>query len=173
MNERRTYRSALNKNSGDDDEPATGGLSWCFQRSGWFFGFAGGVVALFHAAVIAALIVAALAYVHADYSLTQVNHYQNGRLECSPLAHVMGGTTPLVLTLPNDLSAYVGRVYQVDCVSALAHTVVIEPGSAATWTAGTPNIRTATCLSAGGGFGFRVVSATGIRLIDPRDVSFT
>ena len=128
---------------------------------------------LFHAAVIAALVLGAFALVYANYSLTQTTHYQSGRLDSTPLAHVLGGSTPVVLTMPKDLSSYVGKMYHVDCAGGAAHTVVIEPGSAATWTVGTPNVRTATCLAVGGGFSFRVTSSSGIRLIDPRDVSFT
>ncbi len=179
---RRTYRqkivpSTYSADEEDDQQTltssASGGGGWCVKRSGWFYGLVGGIVLLFHAAVIAALVVGSLGFMYANYSLTQSTHYQSRRLEAHPLAHVIAGTTPVVLTLPNDLSPYVGKLYHVDCASAASHTVVIEPGSAATWTVGVPNIRTATCLAAGGGFSFRVISSTGIRLIDPQSVSFT
>lgn len=152
----------------DDDD---GIVQWLTARSGWFFGMAGGLVIVFHAAVIASLFVGGFALAYSRYSLIQQDHYQSGRLSSSPFSHVLFGTSLLTLTLPNDLSAYVGRMYHVDCGSAPAHTIVIEPGSAASWL--NNGARTATCLLQGGGFSFRVISSTGIRLVDPRNVSFT
>ncbi len=158
---KRTYRPAA-----DDEDNA---VSWLSARSGWFFGVAGGVSLLFHAAVIVALFLSGYAFAHSSYALTQKEYTQDAQLAATPFSHVILGAVPLSLTLPANLSPYIGKLYHVDCGSDQAHTVTIAPGSTS-WLNGS---RVATCLGLGSGFSFRVISSTGIRLLDPRDISFT
>lgn len=157
------------------------------ERSGWFWTMSGGFGIIFLGMAIAGFAISILAFGRTTFFLEQTNYYRSSTMSSTPLSHVMFGGTAVILTLPSDLSDYVGKLYHVDCGSAAAHQVVIAPGyirrknffllkrgetkGLAAWTGG--GARTATCTAQGGGFSFRVISPSGVRLIDPRNVVFT
>lgn len=89
------------------------------------------------------------------------------------LNHVLRGASAIQLTLPNDLSPYLGRHYTVDCDSAPAHSVVLSPGSLPTFWDGVAK-RTATCTGGqGSGFSFRVVSSSRVRITEISGVTLS
>jgi len=157
--------------SGDDDDDLPG--VWdCSRRSNWFKGLAG-------AAVLILLLILGASFGMAIWSTstlvtmtTQQIHFVDGELGAATLNHVLTGTVPLSITLPNDLSPYMGKMYSIDCASAPAHKITIASGGLLSfWQGGAQ--RVATCGGAGAGFSFRVVSPSLIRLIDPRNVVFS
>ncbi len=118
----------------------------------------------------AGLSIAAIVLV--SYPLNQRVYTTSTNFASTPFSHVAKGSIAVVLTMPNDLSDFLGRIYNFDCITA-DHTLVILPGTLVTTWTGVEGVRTATCLVAGAGFSFRVTSPSTVRLIDPINMSFT
>ena len=52
-----------------------------------------------------------------------IGHTVSGNLRDGPFLQTLDATSPLAMTLPADLTPYVGRVYHVWSTSAIAHTI--------------------------------------------------
>lgn len=84
---------------------------------------------------------------------------------------IIGGGVPLSISLPNDLSPYLGPIYSVSCLTA-GHVLTISGGALISGWSAAGGPRNARCDTTGAGFLFQVYSPFQIRLIDPRNMSF-
>jgi hypothetical protein len=156
---------------------------FCAQRRSWAVNLVQALLLLLILAGVAGLGVAIAAYVASRAPVAQNTYTQDvPRLPADPLSHVaIGGSTPLTFTLPNDLSAYVGRTYNWDCVGPLGlgvrHTIRIEAGPLPTrWVPLGTNatFRSASCTAGGGGMTWRVVTPQLVRIVSVTpDVAFS
>ncbi len=89
----------------------------------------------------------------------------SGPLSNFPRHHVLAGTIPLVMTLPNNMLEYVGKEYVVDCPTLVPHEVKFLPGALVTTWDGTNTI--VTCTGPNAGFTFRVITQNVIRITSP------
>lgn len=134
--------------------------TWCCPgRLGWFTSLFNGLLFSFAVFALAGSIVA---WSSASFAFSQVVYTQTGLvMRTGPANHVLAGSTIIQLALPNNLVEYVGASYVIDCATAPAHTVRIMPGSLVTTWDGTNTV--AHCVQ-GGGFRFRVISSSFVRL---------
>lgn len=144
---------------------------WCAGRSNFFYGIVGAIVLLAVAFCVAGAITAFVLLGTRGFLTVQTTYITSGHLSTSTASHLVVGSTPLTITLPGDLSNMIGSVYHFDCLGGGAHTFVFGTGGAS-WT-GVSGQKTATCTAALAGFSFRVLTATMVRLIDPRNVNFS
>lgn len=106
-------------------------------------------------------------------SRSPMEHLLSREIPPSPLVHYLDSTAgPLTMTLPNDLSAYVGKVYRIRSRSAQPHVVRISTGGDnPTWDG------TNTLATFGGAIGdgmvFEVVSKDRIVLDPVTNVAFS
>ncbi len=82
---------------------------------------------------------------------------------------IIGGGAPLSITLPNDLSSFLGPIYSINCLTS-GHVLTISGGPLISAWMG--SARNARCDAVGAGFLFQVYSPFQIRLIDPRNMTF-
>jgi len=129
------------------------------------------------AASILAVILAGIALGFSIWNYGEINHYSvptvlytSGVLNYSPYGIYLAGTgAPQTMTLPNDLSPYVGKIYRVWSLSNQPHQVQIS-GVGSTFTGGGV---TATFLGGiGDGFVFEVISKNFISVISSTNVNF-
>lgn len=146
----------------------------CPGRTAWWRNL---VIALIFVCSLLGLIgfiVSWVSFTRSVDATSQVVYPVSKTMHARPLNHVLAGSGAVTLTLPNDLSPYVGRHYTIDCETGATHEVVITPGPLPTfWNAGD---RTATCT--GGttmrsGFSFRVVSKSHVRVTESDNVAFS
>ena len=129
------------------------------------------------AACVVLLSLAACFLVSLTWSRTRFHsavliHTQSESLSPNYGSHVLSnGVSAMTMSLPHNMLEYVAGLYHVDCVEA-GHVVQITAGSLGTSWDGVTASR-ATCDSAGAGFTFHVTSATRIRVISSRGVSFS
>lgn len=149
----------------------------CGERAQWWFNLGVALMVLGGLLGLAGIVVAA---VFAGRSLDATSQQRYGvshTMFTYPLNHVLTGSTPITLTLPNDLSPYVGAQYTVDCETAAAHEVVITAGALPTfWEGGGGMQRTVTCTggaAARSGFSFRVVSASHVRITQQSHITLS
>jgi hypothetical protein len=148
----------------------------CAQRSAWFYRLTGALGLVAIAFCVAGSIAAFFLLGTRGFLTLHTTYITSGNFGTSTAAHLVVGSTPLTITLPGDLSNMIGSVYHFDCLGGGAHTFVFGSGGAS-WT-GVSGQKTASCLSVpitpgGVGFSFRVLTATSVRLIDPRNVNFS
>lgn len=149
---------------------------WCVQRSAWFYRFIGAIGLLIAAFCVVGSVTAFVLLGSRGFLTLQTTYITSTNFATSTAAHLVVGSTPLTITLPGDLSSMIGSVYHFDCLGGGAHAFVFGSGGAS-WT-GVSGQKTATCLAVpitpgGTGFSFRVLTATNVRLIDPRNVNFS
>ncbi len=116
-------------------------------------------------------VLAGFAYAEAYRYSTPLALYVNQQMPGSPfIFHVGGSALPVALTLPNDLTPYVGRVYRIWSVSPQIHTLAIQG-------TGTSFDGTNTLATWGGAIGdgleFEVLQANRIVLISVNNVVFS
>ena len=166
---------------GDANEEGDGtscdfGTFCCPGRTAWWRNL---VIAIIFVCCILGLIgfiVSWVSFTRSVDAVSQVVYPVSKTMHARPLNHVLTGGSPITLTLPNDLSPYVGASYTVDCETAAAHEVVITPGPLPTFWDATPGIRTATCTGGAGsrsGFRFRVVSKSHVRVENEKNIAFS
>jgi hypothetical protein len=86
--------------------------------------------------------------------------------------YIESASTPIALTLPNDMSEYIGRVYHIWSLTAQPHTVTISTGLAVSKFTGMTG--TATLGGAiGDGFVFEVISANHAVILSSTNVVFS
>lgn len=120
-------------------------------------------------ASILAVIIAVVVAVVAGFSLTYVNYfnspvpiYNEGVLPATPYVfHLEGSGSPVVLTLPNDLTDRIGNIYRIWSKTNQPHTVTIT-GTGTTF----DGVSTQAVFggSIGDGFTFEVISKNRIVL---------
>lgn len=142
------------------------------SRIDWWKALWWGIVGLFIAAGVVGFVLGIISIINYQF-LSQTVLQNNGQLPSSSMNMVLAGGTALAMTLPNDLSPYVGYMYNVDCASAAAHSVTIQVGPLTTYWS--PPHRTATCSAAtpGTGFTFRVIAPNLIRVVASNGVTFS
>lgn len=131
--------------------------------------FVGAVVLL----AIVGVSLAGWAWWGSRFAVSWKLYTSSSQLNSGSFAHVLAGTTPMTMTLPNNLIEFVGGLYSVDCASPLGHSIKISSGVLATsWTSNGTITTVATCQPGvvNAGFLFRVISPTSIRVIDPQNV---
>jgi hypothetical protein len=142
--------------------------NWLLARLGWFYGLASFVGALISLMAVVGFSLGITTYIFANYPLTQNVVTLSTTMPSRPLNHVLAGANPVTYYMPNDLSAFVGALYSIDCLTLVGHQVIITPGPLDTnFISGN---RTATCPTGGvggriEGFSFRVVSPSRLRII--------
>ena len=135
-------------------------VAWCCPgRLGWFRPI---IIAAVIAMAIFSVVTSIVAYNVAKFSTSQSVYTLTGvTLATSTANHVMAGATVMQLNLPNNLVEYAGASYVVDCLTVPAHTLRILPGTLSTTWDGINKV--AHCVQ-GGGFRFRVVTSSFVRL---------
>jgi len=145
--------------------------NWCcLGRCLWFHPLMVGIV--FTMSVFA-FVICFFAWNQGAFASTQKVYTIGGAIQTSPMNHVLGTsetTGILAMTLPNNMLEYAGAIYDIDCPTPFAHTITIQAGPLPTTWDGTR--RVATC-SFGGGFQFRVISSSAIRVVSATGVTFT
>lgn len=122
--------------------------------------------------VIAAIILAVVANRAANAALGQKVYNTGDEMGSTPLTHLLTGAA-IPLTLPNDLTDYVGRTYHIQSDELQMHTVTIQPGPLPTTFDGTNVIATFQGVTLGEGFTMSVVSKQVIRLGSASGVVFS
>ena len=122
---------------------------------------------------IAAIVVAVLAYNAANFPTSFVVHQSDGILSNSISSHYLESSgVPLAMTLPSDLSNYIGRKYSVWSTTSQVHTIRIASGGFDPTFGGT-----ATLATFGGAIGdglvFEVMAKNLIVAIQVFNVVFT
>lgn len=133
------------------------------------------IIILFMSLSGAALAVAIMSHNTAWHSESARPYVASGALDGSgPLAHYLDGTAaPLAMTLENDLSARVGKVYRIWSRTAQAHTVRISSGALiSTWDSAGSTLATFGG-AIGDGFVFEVISRNQCVLISVNNVVFS
>lgn len=92
--------------------------------------------------VIGAAVLAAVALNYSLYSMRFRRYTASGAIDNNPFAIYLDAITPLAMTLPNDLSNYVGRTFTVVSQSAQAHTITLTAGTLTSTWDGTNTIAT-------------------------------
>ena len=91
---------------------------------------------------IAAVVLSGIALNYALYGTRFQRYTTSGTILNSPFAVYLDNTSPLAMTLPNDLSNYVGRTFTVISQSAQPHTVTLSSGTLTPTWDGVNNIAT-------------------------------
>ena len=152
------------------------GTFCCPGRTAWWRNLTIAIIFVCCILGLVGFIVSWVSFSRSVDATSQVVYPVSKAMHKAPLNHVMTGAQPITLTLPNDLSPYVGNHYTIDCESGAAHEVVITPGPLPTFWSATPGVRTATCTGGAGarsGFSFRVVSKSHVRVTQNDNVAFS
>ena len=116
-------------------------------------------------------ILAGLAYHYSTQFNSPLSIYVNQQMPVTPYGiHIGGSALPVGLTLPNDLTPYIGNIYRIWSISPQAHTLTIQ-GTGSTFDGVT------TVATFGGAIGdglmFEVLQANRIVLISVNGVTFS
>ena len=120
---------------------------------------------------IAFAVLAGFAYGEAYRYSSPFALYVNQQMPSSPyIFHIGGSALPVALTLPNDLTPYIGRIYRIWSISPQVHTLTIQG-------AGTTFDGVNTVATWGGAIGdglmFEILQANRIVLISVNNVNFS
>lgn len=144
----------------------------CSGRGNWWWGCGAGFVFFIFLLAGAALGISIWAVTRASPPLTQATYTIGQQISSSPLSHVATGSVALQMTLPNDLTRFIGKVYNFDCGSAQLHRLTIEAGPLTTTYDGANSI--AECGGAiNDGFTFKVNSPSQIRIISNTNMNLS
>ncbi len=120
---------------------------------------------------VAFAVLAGFAYGEAYRYSTPLALYVNQQMPASPfIFHIGGSALPVALTLPNDLTPYIGRIYRIWSVSPQVHTMTIM-GTMSTFD-GSSTVAT-WGGSIGDGIEFEVLQSNRIVLISVNNVAFS
>jgi hypothetical protein len=143
---------------------------FCQERRGWW-------CIQLDALIVLSSLLGVLGLGLAIYAISNANIWSfqgvintSGTLAPSVVGVYITTNSPVVLSLPRDLTDYIGKTYNVDCALAAGHKVQIAPGGAV-WDAALHTV--ATCSTANSGLTFRVVAKDKIRVISSINVAFT
>jgi len=144
----------------------------CMGRGKWWWGCGAGFIFLVFLLAGAGLGIGIWAVTRTNPPLTQNSYTISTRISANPLSHVVSGGAALQMTLPNDLTHYVGRVYNFDCASTALHRLTFEAGPLSPTYDGANTI--AECGGAiGDGFTFKVSSPTLVRIISNTNMNLS
>jgi hypothetical protein len=119
-----------------------------------------------------ALITAVVASNNASYSLSSQSYTSSGELNTTPYLHLLSSAGVLAMTLPGDLTPYLGKCYNVRSTTAVAHTITIQVGGfSATWD-GTSTIATLGG-AIGDGLAYCVIANNRISVVASTNVAFS
>ncbi len=116
-------------------------------------------------------VLAGLAYTGTNQFTSPLAIYVAQQMPVAPyIIHIGGSSIPVALTLPNDLTPYIGKIYRIWSVSPQIHTVSIQ-GTGTTY----DGVTTVATFggAVGDGFVFEVLQANRIVLISTNGVTFT
>jgi len=134
------------------------------------------IVALSIIAVIAAIVAiyfGAIATNGVARLETAQSYLTSGVIRHAPYAaHLDSSAAPLGMTLPNDLSDYIGKQYAVYSTTAQPHTITIDGGVLTTTWDGVNTIATFGGAVADG-LTFRVIAKNRIAILPPTNVAFS
>ena len=149
---------------------------FCTKRGSWWRSFCQAVIITCGALGLAAIIMSAFALSRSGAPTHQKAYFVSHPMDASILNHALSGPAPVTLSLPNDLTPLIGKLYTIDCETPHAHQVVIASGSLpSSWSASSVT-RTATCTGGAtlrSGFSFRVVSKSHIRVFADANMVFS
>lgn len=148
----------------------------CHERAQWWFNVGVAIMVVCGIAGIVGFSVSVAFANRTRDATTQQKYAVSHTMFARPLNHVLTGNAIVTLTLPNDLTAYIGSHYTVDCETGSAHQVVITSGPNPTFWDPVSMDRTATCTggaSSRSGFSFRVISKSHIRVTENSNVAFS
>lgn len=145
----------------------------CFKHYGmWWQGWAIGTMMFMFLLAVTALGLAIWGIAIANYGLYATNHVASGPILNRPFTHSLAGAAPLAMTLPNDLSNYIGREFKIYATTAQAHTVTIQPGALTTTWDGANTIATFGG-AVGDGLTFVVTAIDKIAVISTTNIVFS
>ncbi|MDB9801158.1 hypothetical protein OAB94_02150 [Flavobacteriaceae bacterium] len=125
------------------------------------------------AAAIIALAIGILAYGGVGNNITARSYTASGEIAIKPYtAHLDSSAAPIAMTLPNDLTPYIGMVRAIYTTTAQPHTVTIQSGTyVSTW----DGINTVATFGGaiGDGLTYRVISKNRITILPPTNIVFT
>lgn len=173
---REEYEESIMSASGKKNEKCCSFDSFCMERSQWWFNLGVALMVIGGICGVVAIAVAGAFAARAGDATTQQKYAVSHQMFARPLNHVLTGSAPVTLTLPNDLTAYIGSEYTIDCETGAAHEVVITAGGMPTFWEASGMLRTATCTggtSGRSGFSFRVVSPSHIRITEQSNMAFS
>lgn len=122
--------------------------------------------------VVASAVLGGLALNYSMYTTRFHRYTVDGSIDNSPFAIYLDATTPLAMTLPNDLTNYVGRTFTVVSQSAQAHTVTLSAGTLSPTWDGTNTVATFGG-AIGDGVTFHVFDRDKITVISNTNVVFS
>lgn len=128
---------------------------------------------LFSIVAVAALVVGAIALGFSTRDAQVTIHIKSQEIPISPFGHHLDGKgAPLAMTLPNDLSNYIGITLNVYALDAQPHTITIDSGTlTSTWDGAN------TVATFGGAIGdgitFRVLSKNMITVQFTKNIVFS
>jgi hypothetical protein len=149
---------------------------FCTKRGTWLRSICQAIIIGCAALGLAAIILSCMALSHSNASIYQKAYFVSHAMDPSILNHALSGPAPVTLSLPNDLTTFVGKLYTIDCETSHAHQVILEAGALPTHWSASSTFRTATCTggaSQRSGFSFRVVSKPHIRIFGDSGMVFS
>ena len=133
--------------------------------------FATSIVAIL--AALAALGLGIYVFVGLGYVTSAESLSASGPIRPTPYAfHLDASAAAIAMTLPNDLSAHVGRTYAIYSRTAQPHTVTIDAGTLATTWDGANTVATFGGAK-GDGLTFRVLAKDLITVVSTKNVAFS
>lgn len=122
---------------------------------------------------IAGTVIAIFAYVDVGYLTNAESLTTSQPIRPTPYAfHLDSSAAPLAMSLPNDLSAYVGRVYAIYSRTDQPHTVTIDSGTLATTWDGVNKVATFGGAK-GDGLTFRVLAKDLVVVLQTKNIAFS
>ena len=112
------------------------------HKSRWWGNFSAGLAFFCFLAVIGVAVLGAVALTNARYKDRIASVTTSGELPSTPYKIRLDGIAALAMTLPNDLSKYVGATYVISAGTANTHTLTIQPGTLSTTFDGSNTIAT-------------------------------
>ena len=166
------YYNSMPMHGGSPAPAVSGRLHAFLYRTKWWSNCAAGTAIFAILAVIGIGILAGIALNSARYKDTISSYTQSGVIQNTPYKIRLDGTSPLLMTFPNDLTPYVGATYVITAGTAQAHTVTITAGSLSTTYDGVSTIATLGG-SVGDGFMIEVIAPNRIVILSNINTVFS
>ena len=115
-------------------------LAQYLHRTRWWANFAAGMSFFVFLGVLGIAALGIIALTNARYKDSIASVTTSGQIPNTPYKIRLDGASALAMTLPNDLSGYVGATYVISAGTAQTHTVTIQPGIYSTTFDGTNTI---------------------------------
>lgn len=112
------------------------------HRSRWWSNFAAAMAVFCFLAVVGSYFLGGIALINARNKDHIASYTTSTQIDNTPYKIRLDGASALAMTLPNDLSGYVGATYVISAGTAHTHTVTIQAGTFSTTFDGVNTIAT-------------------------------